>query len=127
METIHITGSNMEPTIYLDPEKGVLEFTGYSSPDDVTESYQPVFDWLEEYMQAPKDKTTLNINMKYYNTATSKMFLTIMEEVLELEEQEGKTVEMNWYYEELDEDMEEAVEDYEEILEHDINKISYNP
>lgn len=126
MKQLHIQGSRMDPRAQLDPEKGLIELSGYSSPDDTTSAYAPILNWIEAYKNAPREKTVLTFKMRYYNTATSKMFLNIMQSVLEIEQMPGYEVEINWYFDEEDEDMEEAAEDFEDILEHQFNKIAYN-
>ena len=127
MKIVKIDGSQMEPDVLLDPANGIIEFSGYSSPNDARETFQPVIDWLEDYKQDPQQKTRVDFKLKYFNTATSKVLIPLLEAILDIEKNEGKEVELNWYYEVYDEDMEESAEDFEEIINHKINKYSYNP
>ncbi len=55
--------------------------------------------------------------MEYFNTSSSKCILDVfkkLENVFKKNNEEGVTI--NWYYEEDDEDMLEAGEDYQSIL-----------
>jgi hypothetical protein len=54
--------------------------------------------------------------MTYFNTASSKIILDILMKLEELHE-DGNEVLIEWHYEEDDEDMQEAGEEYSEIVE----------
>ena len=54
--------------------------------------------------------------MTYFNTASSKIILDILMKLEELHEA-GNEVMIEWHYEEDDEDMQEAGEEYSEIVE----------
>lgn len=72
-------------------------------------------DWLDQYKDNPLNKTVLNIRLEYFNTSSSKCILDVFKK-LESIHKAKNDVEVNWYYEEDDEDMLEAGEDYESII-----------
>jgi hypothetical protein len=74
-----------------------------------------LIDWLDKYADQPNGKTSVNIKLEYFNTSSSKCILDIFRK-LELIHKKGNEVEINWYYEEDDEDMFEAGEDYQSII-----------
>jgi len=115
MEVIKITGTDDTPNVILDTGKGVFEFSGRSLPEDVISFYGPVLQSIEEYIQSPKEKTEINIKLDYFNTASSKVILDILI-YFETIAKQGKEVVVHWYYQEEDEDMEEAGEEYAEIV-----------
>ncbi|MEM7298694.1 MAG: SiaC family regulatory phosphoprotein, partial [Bacteroidota bacterium] len=51
----------------------------------------------------------------YFNTSSSKCIYDILKEIKFLKER-GKNVRVRWYYEQYDEDMMEAGEDYSDLL-----------
>ena len=62
-------------------------------------------------------------NLDYFNTATSKVILDILvmfEEMIE----EGNDVKVKWYYDEEDEDMQAAGEEYSDMVDVPIEMIS---
>ncbi len=124
MEALTIKGSYSTPTVNLDKDANFFEISGRSLPDDVTAFYQPVISWLEEYAQDPNDLTVFHFKLVYFNTATSKLLLTIMLKIREME-QAGNEVLVKWYYEEDDEDMIEAGEEYADVTELDIELVEY--
>jgi uncharacterized protein YkuJ len=54
--------------------------------------------------------------MTYFNTASSKIILDILMRLEDLHN-DGKNITVEWHYEEDDEDMQEAGEEYSEIVE----------
>lgn len=115
MKNIEIEGSPKTPEINFNAETGVIEIKGRSIPENSIEFYKPMIDWLEEYASAPKSKTIVNIQLEYFNTSSSKCILDVFKK-LEVISKNGNEVQVNWYYEEDDEDMLEAGEDYQSII-----------
>lgn len=115
MELINIEGTPKTPTVSMDPNSGVVEIKGRSIPENSIEFYKPLVDWLDEYAKGPSAKTVVNIRLEYFNTASSKCILDVFKK-LEVLKKNSADVIINWYYEEDDEDMLEAGEDYESII-----------
>ncbi len=115
METISIEGTPKTPTITFDTGKGFLEIKGRSIPENSIEFYKPLVDWLEKYAAKPQATTNVNIQLEYFNTSSSKCILDVFKK-LESIHKGGSAVTINWHYEEDDEDMLEAGEDYQAII-----------
>ncbi len=115
MEPLIIEGTPKTPTVRFDADEGVVEIKGRSIPENSVEFYKPLVDWLEDYKNNPKPKSTVNIQLEYFNTSSSKCILDVFKK-LEAIHKAKHDVEINWYYEEDDEDMLEAGEDYESII-----------
>jgi hypothetical protein len=115
MESLVIEGTPKTPNVNFDVAKGVLEIKGRSIPENSIEFYKPLVDWLEEYGQNPNSKTQVNVHLEYFNTSSSKCILDVFKK-LEAIHKNKYEVQISWYYEEDDEDMLEAGEDYESII-----------
>ena len=115
MEPIIIEGTPKTPTIKFDSAQGVFEIKGRSIPENSVEFYKPLVEWLDSYKETPLPKTVVNIRLEYFNTSSSKCILDVFKK-LETIHKAKNEVEVNWYYEEDDEDMLEAGEDYESII-----------
>jgi hypothetical protein len=115
MEPILIEGTPKTPTIKFDASTGVFDIKGRSIPENSVEFYKPLIDWLDLYKETPNNKTVVNIKLEYFNTSSSKCILDVFKK-LETIHKAKNEVEVNWYYEEDDEDMLEAGEDYESII-----------
>lgn len=115
MDPIIIEGTPKTPSIKFDAKDGVFEIKGRSIPENSVEFYKPLNEWLDQYMQTPLDKTVVNIRLEYFNTSSSKCILDVFKR-LEAIHRSKHDVEINWFYEEDDEDMLEAGEDYDSII-----------
>jgi hypothetical protein len=115
MEPIKIEGTPKTPTVRFDSSAGVFEIRGRSIPENSVEFYKPIVDWLDSYKENPLPKTIVNICLEYFNTSSSKCILDVFKK-LEAIHKAKNDVEVHWYYEEDDEDMLEAGEDYESII-----------
>lgn len=126
METLTIKGTNETPEINFDKGAKIFSITGKSLPEDVKEFFNPVVLWIQEYAESPNPETVLKVKMDYFNTASSKMLLEIFEVFKNIHEA-GNKVTIDWYYQEDDEDMQDAGEDYADIVEVPFNFIKYQP
>ena len=108
------------PLIKFDSKQGKIEIKGRSIPENSVEFYKPLIDSLERYASSPVIPTEVNIQLEYFNTASSKCILDVLKR-LETIHRQGNQVIINWYYEEDDEDMREAGEDYQAIVNHTFN------
>ena len=115
MDAILIEGTPKTPTVNFTAEDGKIEIKGRSIPENSIEFYKPLVDWLDKYASNPLDVTEVNIQLEYFNTSSSKCILDVFKK-LEKVTQTNKEIVVNWYYEEDDEDMLEAGEDYQSIL-----------
>lgn len=115
MDNIHLEGSPKTPTIEFNADSGNLELKGRSIPENAIEFYKPLVDWLGEYSNNPADDTIVDVKLEYFNTSSSKCILDLFKKMESVGSQ-GKSIKINWYYEEDDEDMLEAGEDYEAII-----------
>ena len=115
MESISIEGTTKTPTVKLEPQSGTIEIKGRSIPENSIEFYRPIVEWLDEYAKSPQKKTTVNIQLEYFNTSSSKCILDTFKKLESIKKARNEVI-INWYYEEDDEDMLEAGEDYESII-----------
>ncbi len=115
LSVLKLDGSAKTPSIYFDADKGVVELKGRSIPENAIDFYRPLIDWLNKYSATPKSTTEVNVQLEYFNTSSSKCILDVFKK-LEAIYRVNKGVVINWFYEEDDEDMLAAGEDYQSIL-----------
>lgn len=115
MEPISIEGTPKTPTVNFLADTGKIEIKGRSIPENSIEFYKPLVDWLEQYSSVPCQLTEVDVQLEYFNTSSSKCILDVFKK-LESIHKGGNEVVINWYYEEDDEDMLEAGEDYQSII-----------
>lgn len=111
MESITIPGTLKTPTIISDGEKGIIEIKGRSNPENSSQFYKPLIEWVEKYSASPSEKTIINIKLEHFNTSSSKCILDVFKKLESIKKANGD-ISVNWYYEEDDEEMMEAGETY---------------
>lgn len=116
MDSINIEGTPKTPTVSFDAKTGNIEIKGRSIPENSIEFYKPLVDWLDKYSEVAQDTVNVNIQLEYFNTSSSKCILDVFKKLENIQNKGKAEVVINWYYEEDDEDMLEAGEDYQSIL-----------
>jgi len=96
-------------------QSGLIELKGHSMPENVLIFYKPIMNWLADYVKNPAEQTVVNINLAYTNSCSIKYISDIVRS-LEPLSQEGKLVEVNWYYEKGDDEHRERGMDIEGIV-----------
>lgn len=109
------------PRVLLDADKGIFELAQMSLPEDAVDFYAPVLEWFANYSKCPNSKTVFDMKLEYFNTASSKQLIQIL---LLLQSLKGRSeIVVNWYYKEIDEDMQSLGEEYSQIISLPFNLI----
>lgn len=69
-------------------------------------------EWIDDHLKDGKDSVDISIRLEYFNTSSSKCIMDLLKRV----EKSSVNATVSWYYEEEDEDMLEAGEDYDAII-----------
>ena len=110
MDQLNIKSTKYTPEILLDAYSGVVKVTGKSYPENTFEFYKPMMDWLEVYFKQPKEITTFDMEIIYFNSSSSKFFFDLFD-FLEEYNDVSKIV-VNWIYDKENESAIEAGEDF---------------
>jgi O6-methylguanine-DNA--protein-cysteine methyltransferase len=114
MQAINIESTEDTPKVILDVAAGKFEMSGRSLPEDAAEFYQPILHWLDAYSKSSNPETIFEVKLEYFNTASSKLILDVLTKLEDISNSK-----VHWYYYEDDEDMEEAGEEFSELIEVD--------
>ena len=115
MLNISIEESEFTPSIILDTENGIIALKGNSLPENTFEFYKQFMENVTSYFESPQEKTTVNMEIIYFNSSSSKLFFDFFD-LLEANQEKSEVV-INWLYDEENESMEEAGEDFKEDFE----------
>ena len=97
------------PYIKLDKESCKLTIIGKSYPEDATLFYTPLVEEIDKCKSdLSKSKITIKIALEIMNSVSTKYLFQVIKEIYE----SAKETVIDWYYEEEDEDMEEAGENF---------------
>lgn len=122
MEGYFIRASKVTPSIYFNPQKGLMDMRGKSSPENPLTFYNYLFSTLDNFAKTEHSSLVTNMALQYFNTSSSKCLFLFLKKLMTLE-QLGKKVIVNWYYEDDDDDMKEAGEDLSCYFDYEFNFI----
>ena len=125
MENLFIEGEEERPTVDFNAETGILEIRDSSYPEYTNEIYNPVMEWLEEYLTEEGKTLVFNFKLDYFNTSTSFRFQQVINSLNDYHLNKNGDVTVNWYYEDGDIDMLENGEDYAKDAKMPFNLIAY--
>ena len=93
------------PEVILDP-KGIIKLTGRLIPENAEDFFNPIEEWINEYFKNPAEITYVEISLEYINSVGSKHLLDLIRKIthIHLKKNTSKFM-INWYYEDVDEDM----------------------
>jgi len=112
--SLDIKATLKTPQVLVDFETGKILLAGISIPEDPYAFYTPVNEKIVEYMLNPKAETILEFKLEYFNTSST---LVIRNLIRDLSQNQVKTkLHVKWYYEEYDEDMREAGEEFKMLF-----------
>jgi hypothetical protein len=124
MESLYFEESLETPEINLDPDKNKFQIQGKSFPEEAKKFYEPILNWMEEYINQPNQNTTFEFRFDYYNSASATQLLEIIY-MLDNLYKKGHNVTIQWNYFEEDDDMLEAGKEYSEMTEVPFEFIPY--
>ena len=114
MESIMIEGKHgafFTPSVSLNVSTGECEISGQSYLENTTSFYQQIIDWMRGYVRGVKGPIKLKLFLTYFNTSSSKCLAELLW-ILKDYQGDGGVVEVNWHYEDWDEDMRKEGEDF---------------
>jgi hypothetical protein len=114
MDSVSIRATAKTPKIDFNPDLGILEISGCSTPEDSRLFYKPLIAWAEEYASHPADRTVVDVNLEHFDTSSSKGLLDLIKRLKSISELK-KEIEIVWHYESNDEDILEAGENFKHI------------
>jgi hypothetical protein len=121
MEELRISPTKNTPEIILNPE-GIIRIKGRSIHENVTEFFEEVEDWISEYITVPAEVTSVDLNLEYFNSASAKVFIHILQKITYVTLKHKKFI-FNWYYEDGDDDILERGEYFASVLDVKFNFI----
>jgi hypothetical protein len=112
---MQITETKDSPYFLVDRKIGLIMLKGRSSLLKTKEFYEPILEVLKIYVETKPEYTKMIVDLDTFNTSSSKYILEIFNILRRLIKSELK-VEVDWYFDDIDDSMNEAGNDYSEIV-----------
>ena len=102
MNPISIQATESTPTINCNFENELIEILGRSIPENATEFYSPLIEWVTDFGNSDKQNLKIIFFLDYINSISFKIVFEILL-LTEKIKQDGKNVSILWKYDEGDE------------------------
>ena len=116
MGSLKIEGKLNSPQIDFNPDTGLLKIVGRSIPENPVKFYQPVEDWIINYLKNNPKNLTLYIHLDYLNTHSTECVLILLKKLDAYFKDSESNVKVSWNFDEDDEDMLALGEDLASII-----------
>lgn len=124
MENISIEGTRETLKVDCDIRTGEISLEGISYPQDAADFFEPISEWLDNYISEFANAVILNVRVSYLNSSSTKFLFELIDKMDEYYSNGGKTS-VNWFYAEDDEDIKEAGEEFKEDMKLPFKMISF--
>ncbi|MFT5602074.1 MAG: hypothetical protein ACI9N1_002324 [Flavobacteriales bacterium] len=125
MKSLLIESTDTTPRVDFNSETGVFAIEGKAITNDAESFFNPLLDWLSEYIKRPSALTEVNIKLDYFNISSSKRILFVFYKLNELIEA-GKKITVNWFYHIDEDDMYEVGQDFAFMVKIPFEFIEYS-
>ncbi|WP_299456040.1 DUF1987 domain-containing protein [uncultured Microscilla sp.] len=117
MKSLFIESTPYTPKVWLDTETNIFEISGESYSDDTVAFFEPIMEWLQEFLTKNTQPIEFNFCMNYLNTGTSKRFVMIISILEDYYKSSKVWTEVNWFVHTDDADIMTIGEDFQEYFE----------
>ncbi len=114
MKKLYIPPKKDSPEVVFDTQSGNFSIVGVSHPENISNFFDPVMAWLDEYLTEINSTGAsgikpikLRLFFKYINSASYKYLITFLQKMNEFVDA-GISVTLEWQYEPEDDDMRDA-------------------
>lgn len=115
MDNFFVEATEVTPRVEFNKLSNTFKIVGKSLPEDVKSFYTPIIQWFDAYSSQPNPETNLILEFEYFNTSSSKMILILLNKLRDIH-RKGFRVLVSWSYPLHDAEIEEAGEEFAELL-----------
>lgn len=109
---LNIEEKHNTPEIDFNPVSGELILKGKSIPENASTLYQPVINWVKEYILEAAEQTNFHINLVYFNTASSIWIAKLVKLLSTINDHEKLLIiHLYFHIEEFDDMVDEDIKD----------------
>ncbi len=105
------------PQVDLNQYNGELILYGKSIPENAAKVYEPIMNWVSQYVLNPRPTTNFRINLEYFNTSSSIWIVKILKTLIQIKDPDYVLI-LHIYI---------ALEDFEDMEESGDLKDAFSP
>ncbi len=117
MSDLVIKPTKSTPAVEFLAAEGRLLIQGESYPEHAVKFYEPVLQWIREYLASMAAPLRLTMDIVYFNSSSSKILMNLFD-LLEEAAAGGRDVRVVWRHHEENESAQECGEEFREETRH---------
>ena len=132
MDSLIIGPTEYSPSVDFNTTTQRFSIVGESRPENCGKFYTPIVTWLNKYEEElrlkegnPTLPITFVFKFEYFNSTSAKFIMNILQIIKKISEDKVYKVNIEWYYDSMDEDMMDAGKEFCEAADLEFNFISY--
>jgi hypothetical protein len=88
LKNMFVEQTEKTPLVDFNHMSGELILSGRSIPINAPRIFEPMLDWINEYIKNPRQTTNLRLNLEYFNTASSIWLAKIVKSLASISKSE---------------------------------------
>ncbi len=114
LKGFYIEGTKKTPRIEFNNLSGEMVVSGKSFPENTAKVYEPVLEWIREYIKTHHPTTNFHLRLDYFNS-TSLLWIVKIIKLLSTYDEKESTLFINLYFDDEDFDPKDK-EDFKDII-----------
>ncbi len=110
---LELRQTSSTPLVLADQDQGRITMAGDSYPENPFEFFQPIIDWIENYLSQDTRPLHLELALVYLNTSSIRAMMDIFDRMEEAF-QHGREVSVHWTFDPENERVGELADEFKE-------------
>jgi len=115
LENLSLPGLPSSPRVEANEAAGTLLLAGESYPENSFEFFRPILAWVADFLERDERPLTVELRLTYLNTSSIKCMMDLLD-ALEEAHLSGRTVTVNWFYDQENDRALDLAEEFKEEL-----------
>jgi hypothetical protein len=115
LENLSFAATASSPRVRSDAEAGFLELAGESYPENSFEFFQPILEWVADFLARDDRPLRVELRLTYLNTSSIKCMMDLLD-AMEEAHLSGRAVSLTWFYDPENDRALDLAEEFREDL-----------
>ena len=115
LDNLMVAATSSSPEVRGDEAAGSLFLQGESYPENSFEFFRPILTWVADFLERDGRALTVDLRLNYLNTSSIKCMMDLLD-AMEDAHKAGRTVSLNWYYDQENDRALDLAEEFREDL-----------
>lgn len=114
-DLFQINKTEDKPSVFFDKQNNIFKIEGKSLPENSKEFYDPILEWISEYVKQPNKETDFVCKIDYFNSSSARKFFEIFKELEKIKDS-GNSIQVTWCHSAEDKLMEIKGQEFKSVV-----------